>query len=314
VGFGDPHLLLMRNGQCKVFVMSVEKTPAVTVIIATYNKSSTLYYAIRSLLWQTFTDFECWIIGDACTDDSEEVVASFNDPRLNWYNLPHNSGYQSAPTNEGLRRAAGTYIAYLNHDDIWLPDHLQVLVQTIEREQADFAYSILEWVKDFGLRADIPILPDAPQPPEVPALLHRRDIVEELGYWKEPHEIIADPRVAFLRNAQFAGKKFVLAPYLTALKFIPYKEYYESSNQQAEYLERISTDPHFAEKELAGLLVEAYAQLSGPITLWRLRYELFQTIRHILIRRGLEPDILMPWLKPGSRISRWRKNRGLDPK
>ncbi len=302
----------MRYDRCKVSDMGSQDAPAVTVIIATYNKSNTLYYAIKSVLWQTFPDFECWIIGDGCTDDSEEVVASFNDARLHWHNLPQNSGYQSVPTNEALRRATGKYIAYLNHDDIWLPNHLQVLVETIEREQADFAYSILEWIKDFGLRADIPIYPGAPQPPEVPALIHRRDIVEEIGYWKEPQEIVADPRVAFLRTAQFAGKKFVLAPYLTILKFMPDKENYRSTNQQAEYMKRIRQDPRFAEKELADLLVEAYAWLSGPVTFRRLRYAIFQSIRHMLIRRGLQPDVLMPWLRPGTRISNWRRDRGLD--
>jgi glycosyltransferase involved in cell wall biosynthesis len=69
--------------------------------------------------------------GDACTDDSAELVASYRDPRLHWFNLPTNSGYQSAPHNEGLRRARGRYVAYLNHDDLWLPNHLERLVAAL---------------------------------------------------------------------------------------------------------------------------------------------------------------------------------------
>ena len=98
--------------------MSPAKTPTVTIIIATYNKMSTLRYAIESVLWQSFADFECLVIGDGCTDGSEEVVAGFNDPRLYWNNLTRNSGHQSAPTNEGLRRARGEYISYLNQAQI----------------------------------------------------------------------------------------------------------------------------------------------------------------------------------------------------
>src|SRR3954453_5561675 len=101
--------------------------PRVTIITATYNYSSVLRYAIKSALEQTFQDFEHWIIGDGCTDDSDEVVRSFNDPRLHWHNLPENVGSQFAPNNKGLELARGEYIAYLGHDDIWHPSHLAKL-------------------------------------------------------------------------------------------------------------------------------------------------------------------------------------------
>src|SRR5512144_1383847 len=94
--------------------------PTVSVLIATYNKRRALQHAIDSVLWQSFGDFELWVIGDGCTDDSAELVASYADPRVHWYNLPVNSGYQSAPHNEGLRRARGRSIAHLNHDHLRL--------------------------------------------------------------------------------------------------------------------------------------------------------------------------------------------------
>ena len=75
--------------------------PQVTVIIATYNKASTLRFALQSVLWQTFEDYEVWVIGDCCSDNSAEIVNGFNDPRVHWHNLPENSGYQSVPHNEG---------------------------------------------------------------------------------------------------------------------------------------------------------------------------------------------------------------------
>src|SRR5260221_6050921 len=99
--------------------------PKVSIITATYNWSSVLKYAIQSVLWQTFQDFEYIIVGDACTDDSAEVIDSFDDPRLRWHNLDENSGSQSIPNNRGLQLAQGTYIAYLGHDDIWYPTHLE---------------------------------------------------------------------------------------------------------------------------------------------------------------------------------------------
>ncbi|PJF27365.1 MAG: hypothetical protein CUN53_04330 [Phototrophicales bacterium] len=63
-----------------------------SVLIATFNGSAVLRYAIESVLHQTVTDWELRVTGDGCTDDSAEVVASFNDPRIHWHNLPENSG------------------------------------------------------------------------------------------------------------------------------------------------------------------------------------------------------------------------------
>src|SRR5438552_2111147 len=119
-------------------------TPIVSIITATYNWSSVLRYAIQSVLWQTCQDFEHLIIGDACTDDSEAVVASFGDARLRWYNLPENSGSQSIPNNQGIEMARGKYIAYLGHDDVWHPRHLEVLVAAMERSGADIAHTMVE--------------------------------------------------------------------------------------------------------------------------------------------------------------------------
>src|SRR5437773_8305304 len=108
--------------------------PAVTVIIPTYNWSSVLPYSIGSALRQTFTDFELLVVGDGCTDDSEAVVGRIGDSRVRWINLPTNTGHQSEPNNEGLRQARGQYIAYLGHDDLWLPHHLSCLVSALEQD------------------------------------------------------------------------------------------------------------------------------------------------------------------------------------
>src|SRR5687767_7950927 len=98
--------------------------PRVTVVMATYNWSSVLPYSIASVLEQTFTDFELLVVGDACTDDSAEVVNAIGDPRVRWIDLQPRAGHQSGPNNEGIRQARGEFIAYLGHDDLWLPHHL----------------------------------------------------------------------------------------------------------------------------------------------------------------------------------------------
>src|SRR5262249_1100033 len=72
------------------------------------------------------------VVGDGCTDNSATVVASFRDQRVRWVNLPRNTGHQAGPNNEGARLARGKIVAYLGHDDLWLPNHLEVLMGAID--------------------------------------------------------------------------------------------------------------------------------------------------------------------------------------
>jgi glycosyltransferase involved in cell wall biosynthesis len=289
--------------------------PLVTVLIATYNRSSVLRCAIESVLWQTLNDFELWVIGDGCTDDSADVVATFEDPRVHWYNLPRNSGYQSEPNNEGLRRAKGKYVAYLNHDDLWLPNHLQVLVHRIEETGADFVFCVLEKIRASGeSHVEIPEYPHAPLPPHATATLHRRDVIKDIGYWKKPSEVHAFPRVDYFRQAQFVGKRFELAPFLTALMFFDSRGGdYAAAGLQPRYLAMIREDPDFAHKRLAALLASAHHELEHPIRLRRLRIQVLRSMQRACIRRGLEPERLRFWAKPGRRVRDWRKRHGLEP-
>jgi glycosyltransferase involved in cell wall biosynthesis len=119
-----------------------EHPPMVTVIIPTYNSSGTLRLSLETVLRQDFVDFEVWVVGDGCTDDSETVVSSFGDDRVHWVNLPKNSGNPGKPRNEALQRAQGRLVAYLGHDDLWFPWHLSQLVECIDRGNSDFVYSL----------------------------------------------------------------------------------------------------------------------------------------------------------------------------
>jgi glycosyltransferase involved in cell wall biosynthesis len=83
--------------------------PAVSVIVATYQRSQVLKLALSSLLDQDFTDYEVWVVGDGCTDDSAEVTASFGDARVNWVNLRKTWGTRpSQTTKASLTRAGNT--------------------------------------------------------------------------------------------------------------------------------------------------------------------------------------------------------------
>ena len=84
-------------------------TPLVSIITATYNRSNVLEYALRSALRSTVADWEHLVIGDACTDDSADVVARLGDARLSFHNLPANFSEQAYPKRseqQGLRAVA----------------------------------------------------------------------------------------------------------------------------------------------------------------------------------------------------------------
>src|SRR5258708_504056 len=121
--------------------MPVMPSPRVTVIIPTYNWSTVLPYAIDSVLKQTMGDFELLVVGDGCTDDSEQVVTAINDARVRWINLPANTGHQAGPNNRGLQEARGEFIAYLGHDDLWLRHHLQCTTDGLDETGDALAFS-----------------------------------------------------------------------------------------------------------------------------------------------------------------------------
>ncbi len=110
--------------------------PTVSIIIPTYNRAAQLEAAIGSVLAQTFEDFELIIIDDGSQDNTAEVVQqvsrnSIGGERILYF-FQNNQG-QAIATNEGLRRARGEWIAFLDSDDFWLPTKLAVQMDTLRR-------------------------------------------------------------------------------------------------------------------------------------------------------------------------------------
>jgi glycosyltransferase involved in cell wall biosynthesis len=162
--------------------------PRVTVITATYNWAPVLPYSIASVLDQTFADFELLVIGDGCTDESADVVQAIEDRRVHWHNLAQNTGHQWGPNNEGLRLAAGDLIAYLGHDDLWLPHHLESLVAAMDHgPRLAHTTVMMVWPDKPATRS--PNRAWKYQPGEWIAptsLMHDRDLALAVGGWQSP--------------------------------------------------------------------------------------------------------------------------------
>jgi glycosyltransferase involved in cell wall biosynthesis len=281
--------------------------PLVSVVIATYNWSNVLRCAITSALRQTYPRVEVIVVGDGCTDDSEAVVASFADDRVRWHNLPRNSGHQSAPNNAGIDLARGEYIAYHGHDDLWLPTHLAVVTQPLIAGSADLAYTVTEVIGPLegryralrGLSRAGPYTPDVWIPPS--SLVHRKNLIEEIGGWRDYHAIERPPDIDFVERADRNGKRILPVNALTVFKFNsayrPNSYIDKPSHEQELYLSRLEHERVFVHRELGAVA-------------WATIRSLFVSISKDLPRVPAAPD----HPPSGWYITEWRRIRGLEPR
>ena len=96
----------------------------ISVIIPTYNRSQKLKRSVESVLEQTYTDLEIIVVDDGSEDDTQEVVRSIQDRRIQYVRLDHNLGAAVA-RNEGVRRSNFALIAFQDSDDVWRPEKLE---------------------------------------------------------------------------------------------------------------------------------------------------------------------------------------------
>jgi glycosyltransferase involved in cell wall biosynthesis len=140
------------------------QTPLVTVCVPTYNRGPLLIErAVTSVLSQTYTNLELMIVGDHCTDNTAELLAEIRDPRLRFYNLPKRSRkYRqtvenhwfvggAVPANKAMELARGQWIARVDDDDTWTPDHIEKLLRFAQQGNYEFVSALYE-AERFGVR------------------------------------------------------------------------------------------------------------------------------------------------------------------
>lgn len=162
--------------------------PLFTIVIPTYNRAHTVGKAIASCLVQTCRDFEIIVVDDdKSTDDMEGALARFPDAPIRL--VPKHRGRAAAARNAGARLARGRYVAFLDADDEFLPDKLEVCRARLEKAPLDLVYSLTYvdrgvgrfWVKPSrGLR-------------------HGEDIYDYLFVhkgWVHPSTVVVDAELA----------------------------------------------------------------------------------------------------------------------
>jgi glycosyltransferase involved in cell wall biosynthesis len=112
----------------------------VSVIMATYNRGSGILESVESVLGQTVQDFELIVVNDGGDPGVEGLLNSLRSDKIRYVRLPGNHGHAAA-LNEGVRRSRGRYIAYLDDDDLYYPNHLESLLAILKRDGRKVAYS-----------------------------------------------------------------------------------------------------------------------------------------------------------------------------
>lgn len=126
--------------------------PLVSIIIPTYNRGQLLVErTLPSVYAQTYQNFEVVIVGDHCTEETERILSSIKHPKIQFYNLPQRAKYPTQP--EAFRKVAGIaalnraheltrgqWLAHLDDDDVYLPEHLEKLLHLAQVTGSEFVF------------------------------------------------------------------------------------------------------------------------------------------------------------------------------
>jgi glycosyltransferase involved in cell wall biosynthesis len=299
--------------------------PVVSVVTATYNRANVLRYSIESVLAQTLTDWEMWIVGDACTDDTEAVVRGFGDSRLHFVNLPRQTGDQAEPNNEGVRLSRGRYIAFLNHDDLWFPDHLSVAVDALHESGADLVWPLIVKRQTDGWYTCDPLNDGPHYAPHVvvPASLWvlRREIAAEIGPWRHHSECHSAPSQEWLFRAHRGGKDLRYHSRFTAVLLPsggrPGGYAKREFEENAAVYRRLASNPALFRETVLLRVAEYYSVRQSSPPVWGSVVDTFRdVVRRALASywhwpRGAYTSPLATALR--SRARRWAGAAGLHP-
>jgi len=125
--------------QVKVATIPGFTNPKISIVTATYNRLAALQRTIRSVLVQSYQNFEMLIVND-CGEDISKTVEEFNDPRIFCFTNAKNSGLGYS-RNVGMTHSSGKYITFLDDDDIFLLNHLEILTRYLEGTTFKIVYT-----------------------------------------------------------------------------------------------------------------------------------------------------------------------------
>ena len=165
-----------------------------SIIITTYNYEKFLRFCINSCLQQTKDlNYEIIVVNDGSTDNTEEILKSYNSSLLSYYTIP-NSGIEAA-SNFGFKKAKGTYLVRVDADDLLSPDYLKIMDTYIDDSKNKFYYPNYAIVDNDGVSLETISLPiyskkEVLQRGDFLATgtIYRKDYLEKIGFYSEEYK------------------------------------------------------------------------------------------------------------------------------
>ena len=301
--------------------------PLVSIVTATYNASHLLRFAIKRVVQSTLADWELIVVGDHCTDDSEQVVAGFGDPRIRFYNLERNSGQQATPNNAGVARARGRYLCFLNQDDMFLPGHLASMVAAMQQGEADIicaGYAVIEPFQSPCTAAQLtvnnggPVFRDRAYHPSrwylASCWFMARETAAAVGPWRQESQSLVTPSQEWLFRACRQGRRIVCSDAVSLLVLYSGARkgaYRESGFSEHGHVFALMSSPGFTDT-LAASMATSERRLER--TLSRRLRRLYAFVCEPLLKRlgihPLAPEMRVRYGGRGGFVRRWKQLTG----
>lgn len=173
----------------------------VSIILPTYNGGRTVARAIASVISQTYQNWELIVVDDKSTDNTKEEINLFTDPRIKKMFLEQNSGGPAMPRTLGCKAAKGEIVAFIDQDDLFLPDYLRKKMLFLDSHQDITILSGMSWVFDLDKKKVIDCATFVP----LNLLMRKGDIVSA-GFFKENQNGV-DEIGLLVRDTQNKGTK-----------------------------------------------------------------------------------------------------------
>ena len=255
----------------------MESTSLISVIVPSYNAESFLDETLESVLSQTYENWECIIVNDGSTDNTEEIAKKWCEKDTRFRYIYIKNGGLSSARNYGIKESKAEYIAFLDHDDVLTPDSLEIRINTLLKENVDLVYSnayrinYREYTKQLlrcihiGRVKDISIFLEINQ--ATPStVLCRKKIIEDIGgfTWNKKAEDLYCWLNLLLNNNSFYGIESSLI-------------YYRILNNSMSASDRNCTKEIIAIiEDLKLMLINSKVNYSKYLKLWIRRYILLK--------------------------------------
>lgn len=129
--------------------------PLVSIITPVYNAERFLSETIKSVKEQTYKNWELLLVDDCSKDNSAKIIKEFNrtDDRIKYIKLEKNSG-ASISRNTGIKNAKGRFIAFVDSDDLWEPEKLEIQISYMLEKNLGFTFTSYRYMKENGVKTN----------------------------------------------------------------------------------------------------------------------------------------------------------------